>query len=203
MKALLGLIIFFSTYAEAKTCYYKIKEDSAKVTFTGFKYTEKTGVAGTFTEVSYKQKEAKSIRSLLKSISFDIKSKSLSTGNPARDATLRASVLGFLQQPEKITGKVVSATDKTMKIEMILNEKTPVDFDYAAKDGKLTARGTLNLLENGLSKSLAALAKACQGLHTGKDGVTKTWPDVELIIEADYEEKCSNGLMDSIKSWFS
>ncbi len=140
---------------------------------------------------------------LLESIEFKINTNSIDSKNIARDTTLKGSIFKFLKVPNVISGKVVSATQLNMIVEMQLNEKTPMQMSLNAKDGKLTSTGTLNLLENGLKKSYDSVHIACKGLHIGKDGVSKIWPTIEIKVQADYEVKCLNGIIDSIKSWFS
>ncbi|MGH1467412.1 MAG: YceI family protein [Bdellovibrionales bacterium] len=206
MKTTLALftLLLFSSNAYSETCLHSIKEGSEKITWTGFKYTEKTAVSGTFDKVKFKQvKDSPSMSELLESVEFEIDTKSVNSGNPARDTTLKGSIFGFLKVPNTISGKIVSATQLDMAVEMTLNKKTPMQMSLDAKDGKITSTGTLNLLEHGLKKSYDAVHVACKGLHVGKDGVSKTWSTVEIKVEADYEVKCSKGLMDSIKSWFS
>ena len=46
------------------------------------------------------------------------------------------------------------------------------------------------------------MAEACKILHTGADGKSKTWSDVALKLEASYEEKCSKGIIESVRDWF-
>ncbi len=206
MKMTLAIftLLIFSNNAYSETCIHSIKEGTEKITWTGFKYTKKAPVSGTFDKVKFTQaKEATSMADLLESIEFEIDTRSVNSGNPARDATLKGSVFGFLKVPNVISGKVVSATQLDMAVDMTLNEKTPMQMSLETKDGKLISTGSLNLLEHGLKKSYDAVHVACKGLHIGEDGVPKTWSTVEIKVEADYEVKCSKGLMDSIKSWFS
>ncbi len=205
MKSIIALIILlFSTTTYSKTCIYNIKKNSQKVTWTSFKYTEKTAVSGTFKKIFFTQsKTANSMSKLLESIEFKIDTKSIDSKNLARDTTLKRSIFKFLKIPNTISGKVVSATQLDMTVEMEINEKTPMQMSLDVKDGRLISIGTLNLLEHGLKKAYNSVHVACKGLHTGKDGVSKIWPTVEIKIEANYDVKCSKGVMDSIKSWFS
>lgn len=206
LKTFIGLStsIFISNTAFAETCYYNIKHGSEKITWTGFKYTEKTPVSGTFKKIKFEQKtNATSMTNLLESIRFEIDTHSIDSKNAARDATLKGSLFGFLKVPKQISGKVVSATQLDMAVELTINEYTPMQMSLETKDGKLISKGSLNLLKHGLKKSFDAVHIACKGLHRGKDGVPKTWSTVDIKIEADYEIKCSKGFMSSIKDWFS
>ncbi len=205
IRAIFSLsLLLFSAESFSETCTYSIKEGSQKLLWTGFKYSSKTPVGGTFKKIHFKQnKEAASMAQLLESISFEIDTKSVDSGNPTRDFTLRKTIFSFLKTPETISGKVTSATQLDLSLELMINEKTPLQMSLETKAGKLVATGTLNLREHGLKNSYESLHLSCKKLHTGKDKVAKTWSTVDLRIEADYEVKCSKGLMDSIKDWFS
>lgn len=200
----LSVVLLLSQNVWAETCIHSIKEGSQKLTWTGFKYTKKAPVSGTFDKISFEQsKGAESMADLLESITFKIDTRSVNSGNPARDSTLKKSIFSFLNVPNEISGKVKSATQLDMAVELMINEVTPIQMSLNAENGKLVSTGSLNLMAHGLKKSYDAVHLACKGLHTGDDGVSKTWSTVDIKIEADYEVKCSKGLIDSIKSWFS
>lgn len=207
MKSLLKIILassFLSTAAFAETCLHQIKEGSEKITWTGFKYTKKAPVSGSFDKLTFKQNtEAESMADLLNSIEFEIDTNSVNSGNPARDSTLKKSVFGFTKEEAKISGKFKNATQLDVIANLIFNEEMETKLNLSAQDGKLVATGSIDLLKNGLQKSYDSVHLACKGLHTGEDGVSKTWSTVDLKIEADYEVKCSKGFIDSIKDWFS
>lgn len=201
---LLLALSLFSANAFSDTCIHSIKEGTEKLTWTGFKYSTKAPVNGTFKKITFTQnKNSESMEELLKSITFEIDTTSVDSGNAVRDVTLKKSIFAFLKTPDRITGKVVSATPLDLGLEIMINAKTPMQMSLDTKDGKIIATGTLNLFEHDLKKSYAALHLACKGLHTGEDGEPKTWSSAGIRIEADYEVKCSKGLIDSIKDWFS
>jgi len=206
MKALIILsLLTFSTSAFSETCLHSIEPGTEKLTWTGYKYTKKAAVSGTFDKIVFTQKSggAESMANLLNSIEFVVDTNSTNSGNAARDATLKKTVFGYLENPNTISGKFKNATQLDLVAELTANEKMEIKLKLEAQDGKLIATGALDLLQNGLKKSYDSVHLACKGLHTGEDGVSKTWSTVDLKIEADYEVKCSKGLMDSIKDWFS
>ena len=198
---LTGLLTFTYQGTQA-ACTYSLVDGSEKVTWTGFKFTEKTGVSGTFDKLTVSHKTADNLKELLESINFKIDTKSINSGNPARDATLQKTVFGFLSVPKSIKGSVVNATKKNIDVKMTLNQKMDTTFSYTAKEGRITALGSIDLAQNGLIKGFNALKEACKILHTGANGASKTWADVQIKLEANYEEKCSKGIIESIKDWF-
>jgi len=202
---LFSLLVLTASTAFAETCIHSIKQNSQKLTWTGYKYSEKAAVSGTFDKIIFTQKNegADSMAGLIDSIEFVIDTNSTNSGNAARDSTLKKTIFGYLKTPNTISGKFKNTTQLDTVTEISVNEDMEIKLNLEAKDGKLVATGSLDLLENGLKKSFDSVHIACKGLHTGEDGVSKTWSTVDLKIEADYEVKCSKGLIDSIKSWFS
>ena len=196
-----GLITSATPKVEA-SCTYSLVDGSEKMTWTGFKFTEKIGVSGTFDTLKVSHKISDSLENLLKSIDFEIDTKSINSGNPTRNTTLQKTVFGFLSIPETIKGTVKTATDKSITVEMTMNQKMKASFDYTTKDNAIIATGNLDMTQNGLIKSLNAVKEACKVLHTGADGLPKTWADVNIKLEARYEEKCSKGIIESVKDWF-
>lgn len=204
LSTLIFIASLFSNHAQAETCLHQIKEGTEKITWTGFKYTKKAPVSGTFDKVTFKQDvNSESMAALLESIEFEIDTNSVNSGNPVRDSTLKKSIFGFTKEEAKISGKFKNATQLDVIADLVFNEEMETKLNLSAKEGKLVITGTLDLLKNGLQKSYDSVHLACKGLHTGDDGVSKTWTTVDLKIEADYEVKCSKGLIDSIKAWFS
>jgi hypothetical protein len=206
MNALLTLGLVFFTHTTgalaAENCTYQIVKGSENIAWTGFKYTEKTGVGGSFDALTVESKKSKSVEELLKSISFKIDTESVNSGNPARDATLKRTVFKFLSIPKTIKGEVLSVKDKVLNFKMTLNEEMEAQFGYSYDKGELSAKGAIDLTKNGLLESFNAVHESCKVLHTGKDGVSKTWADVKINLKAQVEEKCSKGFIDSIKDWF-
>jgi len=206
MKALLTLsIMLIATSSWAETCLHSIKPGTQKVTWTGYKFTEKAPVSGTFDKIIFTQKNggAESMAELINSIEFVIDTNSTNTGNAARDTTLKKSIFGFLKNENTISGKFKNATQLDVVADLVINEEMELKLKLESDKGRLVATGALDLLQNGLKKSYDSVHSACKGLHIGEDGLSKTWSTVDIKIEADYEVKCSKGLMDSIKSWFS
>jgi len=203
MKALLIITALILSVQKANAeCKYSLVEESQKIKWTGYKFTEKSGVSGSFSQINVKSTESDSLKGLLKSIVFEVDTNSVDSGNAARDATLMKTVFAFMSVPQTISGTVTKVDDTTLDVSMVMAKKMGAKFDYTAKDGKILAKGGIDLKENGLIRAFDAVKLACSALHTGEDGVSKTWPDVAIELEASYEEKCSKGIIESIKDWF-
>lgn len=195
-------MIFFGSTASA-ACTFKIKEGTEKLTWTGYKYTKRAAVSGTFKRISFKQTEADSLQNLLRSISFEVATDSLDSGNSARDATLKTTVFNLLKIPGKITGVVKGVKDSVASVIMTFNQEMEVPFEILTEKGanNFLIRATLDLTKNGLKPNYEAVHNTCEKLHTGEDGVSKTWANVDLKVEASFEKSC--GILDRLKSWFN
>ena len=60
----------------------------------------------------------------------------------------------------------------------------------AGTDGSLILSGSISTDQFMADEALASLNKACFDLHKGADGVSKTWPDVEISVRAKFEKDC-------------
>ena len=97
MKSLLSVfsILMLPNLAVAKTCHYSVGAEAPKFTWTGYKFTDKVGVNGSFDEISFKQNDkSKNISSLIKSITFDINTASINSNSPLRDKKLALFIFG-------------------------------------------------------------------------------------------------------------
>lgn len=52
--------------------------------------------------------------------------------------------------------------------------------EYTYENKVFTLTSTLNLVEFGGEKAVAAINEACLELHKGKDGISKTWNLVDI-----------------------
>ena len=91
----------------------------------------------------------------------------------------------MMKDTELIKGTFKVATDNSCAIEVTLNGETatiPLQVTTNS-DTSLSFDGVMNL-ENwdGLA-AVASINKACEALHTGADGVSKTWS--EVAVHAD------------------
>lgn len=175
MMIVLSGLMMSATYAE--DCVRVLAKDT-KVTWTAFKTPSKAGVKGSFTTLGFaKQVQGKTIAEAITNASFDIDTKSVSTGDKGRDATIVENF--FFKGDLKISGNVESFERKKLVMNLKMNDVTKkVPLAYEINGNKVTAKGFIDILDFNGSKALAALNKACGALHEGK-----TWSDVEIGLE--------------------
>ena len=178
-------------------CVYKIKDGSTKLQWTGYKFSEKLGVSGTFDAFKMEVNEkAKSEEKLFESLNYSIETASMNSGMPLRDKKLVLFLFGSIENSGEISGNVTKVDFKKGKAfaEISMNGKTlKKEFKAEKSQNHYTFTSEIDLKDFGMMSSVSQLAEACKALHTGSDGVAKTWSLVGLKIEADTEEVCGKG----------
>jgi hypothetical protein len=168
---------------------------SVKLQWTAFKTTEKLGVSGSFTSILVEAPtHADSEEKLLSGISFSIDGLSVASGNPERDRSLKESFFALLKPNANIDGDIKEAKDGKAILELRLNGKkalVPFTYVFDKTASSVVAKGKIDMLEIGLDAPFAAIHERCTLLHTGADGVSKTWTDVELEVSAKVNKACA------------
>lgn len=183
----------------ADACTYKVDRDSVKVGWTAFKTTEKLGVKGSFENPGFTgPSEAPSLREALLGSVVAINTASVKTGDAGRDLNLlnfffklanSGHIRAFVSDVK--IGDDANAAGSA-QLTVVYNGKTKqVPMAYTVTDSKhFQMTGKINVLDFGLSPALKSLNKACLELHKGKDKVSKTWPEVEIRVEASFSKSC-------------
>ncbi len=178
-----------ATYAE--TCEYEYDSNSTILTWTAFKFTEKTGVNGKFDTIKAQGfNKSNSIIGAVDKISFSIPTDSVNSNNPDRDSKIKKYFFG---EGNVISGKFSNSKDSgTATLQLKMNQKTkniPVQFS-TQDDGSLEANLSIDVNDFQMSKGLSALNQVCDELHKGKDGISKLWPNVDIKIVTKLKKSC-------------
>jgi hypothetical protein len=165
---------------------------SAVLTWKAFKFTNKTGVPGTFKDIThFSSRTATTNETVLTSLGFRGSLLSVDTANPARDATLKEHFFSKLASTD-LSGHIVSLLEDKAVLRLSLNKVTKdVPFTVKVSDkGEIVATGAIDMLEFGMKDAHESIHKACELLHTGEDKISKTWTDVEIEIKAQTTNDC-------------
>ncbi len=181
---------------QAESCTYTLQE--AKPGWTAYKTTDKAPVSGGFATTTLSPtKPAPSVVGALNGVTMTIDPASVSSGNEGRDHTLREKYFGLFMPKTEFTAGVVAVKGDDQKGTVDLNigmngvSKT-VAFAYeVAADGTLSANASIEMMDFGLKAAFDSIHEACKLLHTGEDGVSKTWTDVALTVTAKLAKQCS------------
>ena len=173
----------------ASACTYTLNPDSVKVAWTAFKTMQKVGVGGNFTKLAVKGPlKAASFDALVKGLKVDVDQTSVDTGNPGRDQTLASFFFGKLKGSISGDVKKVSEADKTLVLDLSVNgHHHDVPMTITSEGKTFTAKGSMNILDFQSEPALKSLNEKCVDLHKGPDGVSKTWPDVELTLSGEID----------------
>lgn len=158
----------------------KQKELTYSIEWTAFKTPAKVGVKGTFDEVKLSEvnQEAATLAEGLKGAQFSIVTSSASTGDPARDETLRLNF--FSKLVGNINGFFGEFKDGKVLVNLTLNGITKEkEFTYEATETGVKLNGSIDIIADFTAQdAFNALHEACNALHEGK-----TWSDVEIAVE--------------------
>ena len=199
---MLGLILSMqSCGGEAKTeaakevekaCFYTYNSGSSVLEWTAFKFTEKTPVKGTFNEIKIEGMESSDDpKKLIESLTFTIETSSVETQNEERNGKIVKLFFGTIATPQ-ITGKVKSlGEDGKATIEIKMNNLSQdVQGSYTLIDGKFAFNATIDVMKWNGGNGIKELNTACKDLHTGADGVSKLWSEVDLSFTTELSSDC-------------
>ncbi|PCI96838.1 MAG: hypothetical protein COB15_09150 [Flavobacteriales bacterium] len=178
-------------------CFYSYDASAGtQVRWTAFKTSDKVAVGGQFDQVNVIAGEKSTkITDVLETIKFNIPTSSTNTANKDRDAKIVASFFNAMDATDLILGQVKSAegdnTNGTCTFYLTLNNvEKEVVLNYTVEDATVKLTGEIDMVDFGAEAAVASLNEICGALHTGADGVSKTWSVVELVIETTLKKAC-------------
>ena len=177
-------------------CNYSLIQDSSSVNWTAFKTNERVGVKGHFDVFKvWLPKEVKLPSEALLDASFDIETKSVNTGNMERDPKLVKFFFETLQDGHIIKGVIKSVDGNENNgnglIELMFNDMIKdIPYTYQVKGNTIYLKTGINLEDWNGSSAVKSLNTECYDLHTGADGVSKLWPDIEIEVIAQLKKQC-------------
>ncbi|MEN8138462.1 MAG: hypothetical protein ABFR62_08510 [Bacteroidota bacterium] len=196
IKSVLVLMMIFFTVScgdneskgtqEAKESKKELfyNHENTVLQWTAFKTTDKIAVKGTFNTVIVENKgKGESVEEIINTTSFKIPTSTVFTDNEGRDVLLREYFFGAMMNTDTIYGSFINVKDGKGKVLIKMNEveaKSDIKYEFVNDSLKVS---TILLLETWKgSDALKSLNKVCYDKHTGSDGVSKTWSDVEIDI---------------------
>jgi len=131
------------------------------------------------------------VNELLKSTKFTIHSSSINSGNEARDIKLVSFFFGNTINNGVIKGYVKDVTEKTLNFYLTFNGiSLDVPFKYTVIDKQLVTEGIIDLNAFKAEKAIDRLNQACNEKHKAADGISKTWPEVEISFSSTILTTC-------------
>jgi hypothetical protein len=166
-----------------KSCFYTYNHSSSTLQWTAFKFTEKTGVTGSFNNLIIESTGGSdNPEKLLTQLRFKIPTGAVETQNEERNGKISGiffkslatdTIRGLVKQLNLNKGKAV--------IELQMNGiRKDVSGTCSFNNDVFGFKATIDLNAWNGSKAIKALNTACKDLHTGKDGKSVLWSTVDL-----------------------
>lgn len=181
-----------SEQGEGKTsCMYRYNEGTSKLTWTGYKTTDKKGVPGSFNEITVSSEQNEDPKKVIESISFSIKTSSVETNDESRNEKIATLFFDVMNTPF-IEGKIKELKDDgTAVFEIMMNSITiDVEGKYSLDEAKFKWSSEIDVSTWNGMKAVESLNEACKELHKGDDGVSKTWSEVKLELDVELLSDC-------------
>lgn len=184
-------------YSSDKKTEVKEKESSAKfavqkakndIVFTAYKFTDKFPVKGQFKKVNVLSGgEGNSVKEAIHNTEFEIPITSLFTQDTSRDYKIRKFFFDVMTDTKTLTGKLTISDDAKGVATITMNgESHDVPFTYNITGSEFNMKAVIDVNQWNAGAALASLNKICKDLHTGTDGVSKTWSEVALDITSTF-----------------
>lgn len=163
---------------------YTIDTSGISILWTAYKFTNKTAVSGTFNTYTFENKKASgTIETILKKSKLSISTATVNSDNPIRDFKLETCFFKVFNTTE-IRADITKAIEREGVIDLKMNrisKKIPFTYDIAKDTIRLFAN--LNLTNWKGEEALKTLNTQCYELHKGADGISKLWPNVDVVIK--------------------
>lgn len=163
---------------------FSFEAKTTTINWTAYKTTAKVPVKGQFTEVTIENtKKGATAKEALDGLKFSIPIQSLFTKDSIRDNKLKKFFFGVMTNTSQITGTLYMRDDTSGNAEITMNgisQKLP--FTYTVKDQMVTIEAEMDLDNWQAQAAIEALNVVCKELHTGEDGVSKTWNEVKIEV---------------------
>lgn len=169
---------------ETTTVTYQLNPEIVLVNWTGYKFTAKSGVKGRFENVTItNNNKAETLNEALTGVEVSIPVSSIFSNNTTRDGKLKSLFFGFMDQTEFLSAKVLSVKNNSGIIAFTMNNETHnLPFTLENKGNYTHLNATIDILKWNAHKALESLHTACELLHTGEDGISKTWNTVDVNV---------------------
>jgi polyisoprenoid-binding protein YceI len=164
----------------APSVTYSIDAEHSKVQWTAYKTTAKVPVKGTFKEIKInKSIEGASASAALEGLEFEIPVSSIFSKDTIRDAKLNTFFFAVMENTLNLKGSFKIDSENSGTLALTMNGLTKeLPFDYEMSQDTILINAPMDLNNWQAQAALESLNQACLELHTGPDGVSKTWNEV-------------------------
>ena len=170
---------------------YSIDLDKSSIHWTAYKTSEKVPVKGQFMTFNIENiKKGTSAKDALNGLKFSIPVSSIFSKDSIRDGKLNTFFFDIMKNTKLITGTLTIGSENSGTVDLTMNgidKEMPVT--YTLENDIMTINAMMNLDNWQAQAALKSINEACKVLHTGPDGITKTWNevDIEVIVPVKQE----------------
>lgn len=170
---------------KTEVIHYIVDAKNSRINWTAYKTTDKLPVKGVFDEVTLlKNEPAKNKEELLKGMEFEIPVGSINSNDSIRDFKIVKFFFEAMENTLSLKGKFTRVENGKGIIDLKMNGiSSELPFSYQINDDIITINSTMNLDNWKAQLAIESLNKVCNDKHKAADGISKTWSEVELMVE--------------------
>ncbi len=163
---------------------FSVEAKTTAINWTAYKTTSKIPVKGKFSKLTIENtKKASSALEALDGLKFSIPISSLFTNDTIRDGKLKKFFFGTLKNTSLISGTINMNNETSGSVDITMNGISQVlPIAYVISDQMVTIEAIMDLDNWQAQTAIEALNAVCKDLHTGDDGITKTWSEVKIEV---------------------
>ena len=164
---------------------YTVEPKTTTINWIAYKTTSKTPVKGQFTKLNILEHKANAKTALeaLNNLKFSIPTSSLFTKDTIRDGKLKQYFFGKMLNTENITGTIHINNETSGTVDIAMNGITQaLPITFVTSDQMVTIEAVMDLDNWKAQAAIEALNTVCKELHTGADGISKTWSEVKIEV---------------------
>lgn len=165
--------------------FFSVDSNTTSINWTAYKTTSKVPVKGKFlkVEIDSTNTPAKTALEALNGLKFKIPVDGLFTNDSIRDGKLKKFFFGNLINTSTINGEIHISNDTSGYVDITMNgisQQLPITF--VLNDKMVTIEALMDLDNWKAQAALTALNTVCAELHSGEDGISKTWSEVKIDV---------------------
>ena len=176
-----------------ESCNYTIDDQPLNFKWTAYKFTNKTGVNGSFDDlIVTSADDAASLNELLNSVGFAINTGSVNSNEVTRDLKIAQFFFGTMANTSVINGELNDIKDGKATISLTMNDLTidvPGTIEISGDTIKL--HSTIDFKAFDAAEAISMLNQVCSEKHTGEDGKSVFWDVVDINVQALYKKECN------------
>ena len=163
---------------------YTVEPKTTTVNWIAYKTNDKIPVKGQFTKLNIENSsKSKTALEALNNLKFSIPVSSLFTNDTIRDSKLKKFFFGVLKNTSLISGTIHINNETSGTVDIVMNGITQaLPITFIISDQMVTMEALMDLDNWQAQTAIESLNEVCKELHTGTDGISKTWSEVKIEV---------------------